>query len=147
MPTYLSPGVYIEEVPAGTRPIEGVGTAIAGFVGFAPTGPVNEPTLVTNWIQYTSIFGDMVEEFALGKSVYGFFNNGGGRAYIVRLPLPGDGTTASPGLPVAQLALAGGGKGGAHPPSRYVPSTRTSAISPSTSNPLPEPHLTQAATT
>jgi len=112
MPTYLSPGVYIEEVPAGTRPIEGVGTAIAGFVGFAPTGPVNEPTLVTNWIQYASTFGDMVEEFALGKAVYGFFNNGGGRAYIVRLPLPGDGSTASPGLPVAQLSLAGDGKGG-----------------------------------
>ena len=49
MPTYLSPGVYIEEVPAGTRPIEGVGTAIAGFVGFAPSGPINEATLVTNW--------------------------------------------------------------------------------------------------
>ena len=112
MPTYLSPGVYIEEVPAGTRPIEGVGTAIAGFVGFAPTGPVNEPTLVTNWIQYAAAFGDMVEEFAMGKAVYGFFNNGGGRAYIVRLPLPGDGTAASPGLPVGQLSLAGGGKGG-----------------------------------
>jgi phage tail sheath protein FI len=102
----------MEEVPAGTRPIEGVGTAIAGFVGFAPTGPVNEPTLVTNWIQYAATFGDMVEEFAMGKAVYGFFNNGGGRAYIVRLPLPGDGSTASPGLPVAQLSLAGDGKGG-----------------------------------
>ncbi len=115
MPTYLSPGVYIEEVPAGTRPIEGVGTAIAGFVGFAPTGPINEPTLVTNWMQYVAAFGDMVEEFAMGKAVYGFFMNGGGRAYIVRLPLAGDGTTASPGLPVAQLALAGGGKGGGTP--------------------------------
>ncbi|MFM8515475.1 MAG: phage tail sheath family protein [Actinomycetota bacterium] len=115
MPTYLSPGVYIEEVPAGTRPIEGVGTAIAGFVGFAPTGPLNEATLVTNWIQYVATFGDMVEEFALGKAVYGFFNNGGGRAYIVRLPASGDGTSASPGLPVGQLALAGGGKGAGTP--------------------------------
>ena len=115
MATYLSPGVYIEEVPAGTRPIEGVGTAIAGFVGFAPTGPINEPTLVTNWTQYVGAFGDMVEEFALGKSVYGYFNNGGGRAYIVRLPLPGDGTSASPGLPVAQLALGNDGKKGGTP--------------------------------
>jgi phage tail sheath protein FI len=115
MATYLSPGVYIEEVPAGTRPIEGVGTAIAGFVGFAPTGPINEPTLVTNWTQFVGAFGDMVEEFALGKSVYGYFNNGGGRAYIVRLPLPGDGTSASPGLPVAQLALGNGGKEGGSP--------------------------------
>ena len=35
MPTYLSPGVYVEEVPAGSRPIEGVGTAVAAFVGLA----------------------------------------------------------------------------------------------------------------
>ena len=35
MPSYLSPGVYVEEVPSGSRPIEGVGTAVAAFVGFA----------------------------------------------------------------------------------------------------------------
>jgi phage tail sheath protein FI len=86
MPSYLSPGVYVEEVPAGTRPIEGVGTAIAGFVGFAAQGPINEPVLVTNWTQFVENFGEMVENFALGKAVYGFFNNGGGRAYIVRIP-------------------------------------------------------------
>ena len=43
MPEYLSPGVYIEEVNSGPRPIEGVGTATAAFVGFAPAGPVNQP--------------------------------------------------------------------------------------------------------
>ena len=41
MPTYLSPGVYVEEVPSGSKPIEGVGTAIAAFVGMAPKGPAN----------------------------------------------------------------------------------------------------------
>ena len=35
MPTYLSPGVYVEEVDSGSRPIEGVGTAVAAFVGLA----------------------------------------------------------------------------------------------------------------
>ena len=38
MPKYLSPGVYVEEVEAGSRPIEGVGTAVAAFVGFAARG-------------------------------------------------------------------------------------------------------------
>ena len=57
MPTYLSPGVYVEEVPAATRPIAGVGTAVAGFVGFAPQGPFNQPVLVTNWQQFTTTFG------------------------------------------------------------------------------------------
>jgi phage tail sheath protein FI len=31
--SYRSPGVYVEEVPSGSRPLEGVGTAIAAFVG------------------------------------------------------------------------------------------------------------------
>ena len=39
MPSYLSPGVYVEEVASGSRPIEGVGTSVAAFVGLAPTGP------------------------------------------------------------------------------------------------------------
>ena len=43
--TYLSPGVYVEEVPSGSRPLEGVGTAIAAFVGLGPEGPLNTPAL------------------------------------------------------------------------------------------------------
>ena len=61
MPTYLSPGVYVEEMEAGARPIEGVGTAVAAFVGLASAGPFNTPTLVTNWSQFTGIFGDFVD--------------------------------------------------------------------------------------
>ena len=34
MPEYLSPGVYVEEVDTGAKPIEGVGTSTAAFVGF-----------------------------------------------------------------------------------------------------------------
>jgi phage tail sheath protein FI len=33
MPQYLSPGVYVEEVPSAVKPIAGVGTSTAGFVG------------------------------------------------------------------------------------------------------------------
>ncbi|TDN93073.1 phage tail sheath subtilisin-like domain-containing protein [Microbacterium sp. BK668] len=85
MPTYLSPGVYIQELDAGTRPIEGVGTAVAAFVGFAPRGPLNTPTLVTNWTQYVEQFGDIEPGSYLAYSVYGYFLNGGGRCYIVRI--------------------------------------------------------------
>ena len=38
MPQYLSPGVYVEEVDRGSKPIEGVGTSVAAFVGFTETG-------------------------------------------------------------------------------------------------------------
>ncbi|MFC4784558.1 hypothetical protein ACT8ZV_08795 [Nocardioides sp. MAHUQ-72] len=43
--TYLSPGVYVEEVDSGSRPIEGVATSIAAFVGLAPGGPLDSPVL------------------------------------------------------------------------------------------------------
>jgi phage tail sheath protein FI len=90
MPTYLSPGVYVEEVDSGSKPIEGVGTAVAAFVGLAPMGPANTPTLVTNWSQYVSTFGDITEGAYLGHAVYGFFQNGGGRAYVVRIGANGE---------------------------------------------------------
>ncbi|MFF8787730.1 phage tail sheath family protein [Streptomyces sp. NPDC015125] len=90
MPTYLSPGVYVEEVASGSRPIEGVGTSVAAFVGLAPTGPLNEPTLVTNWSQYVAAFGEFTDGYYLAHSVYGFFNNGGTAAYVVRVGGSGD---------------------------------------------------------
>jgi phage tail sheath protein FI len=85
MPTYLSPGVYVEEVDSGSRPIEGVGTAVAAFVGLAEKGPFNTPTLVTNWSQYTATFGEFVEGAYLSHAVYGYFQNGGGACYVVRI--------------------------------------------------------------
>src|SRR5437764_674163 len=98
MPQYLSPGVYVEEKEAGSRPIEGVGTAVAAFVGVAADGPYNEPTLVTNWSQFTSTFGDLVPGSYLGQSVYGYFNNGGGACYVVRIGQNG-------GTPAARAEL------------------------------------------
>ncbi len=92
MPTYLSPGVYVEEVPAGSRPIEGVGTSVAAFVGLAAKGPVNEPTLVSNWTQFSENFGDFVENSYLAHAVYGWFLNGGGNCFVVRIaPSSGNG--------------------------------------------------------
>jgi phage tail sheath protein FI len=85
MPTYLTPGVYGEEVQSGARPIEGVGTAVAAFVGFAETGPFHTPTLVTSWDQYTRTFGGFTEGTYLAHSVHGYFANGGGTAYVVRV--------------------------------------------------------------
>jgi phage tail sheath protein FI len=85
MPSYLSPGVYVQEVSSGSKPIEGVGTAVAAFVGLAQHGPVNEPTLVTNWTQFITTFGDFMPDSYLAHAVYGYFLNGGGSAYVVRI--------------------------------------------------------------
>jgi phage tail sheath protein FI len=85
MPSYLSPGVYVEEVPSGARPLEGVGTAVAAFVGLAEAGPLNQPNLVSNWTQFTSTFGGFLDGTYLAQAVYGYFQNGGGNCYVVRI--------------------------------------------------------------
>ena len=61
MPTYLTPGVYVEEVPSANKPIEGVSTSVAAFVGLTPGGPVNTPMRISNWTQFAKIFGDPIE--------------------------------------------------------------------------------------
>ena len=85
MPTYLSPGVYVGEVESGSRPIQGVGTAVVAIVGLAERGPFNTATLVSNWTQFTNAFGGFVAGSYLAQSVYGYFMNGGGNCYIVRI--------------------------------------------------------------
>ena len=107
MPTYLSPGVYVEEVEAGARPIEGVGTAVAAFVGFAARGPFNTATLVSNWAQYTQVFGDFVPDGYLAQSVYGYFLNGGTNCYVVRIG--GDRAKSNGQLPAGGAHAALGG--------------------------------------
>lgn len=97
MPEYLSPGVYVEEVDRGPKPIEGVGTAMAAFVGFTEKAEMvrevggelmvedllDRPQLVTNWTQYVERFGGFVPGVNLPQSVYGYFANGGSRCYVV----------------------------------------------------------------
>ncbi len=104
MPSYLSPGVYVEEVQSGSRPIEGVGTAVAAFVGFAEKGPFHTPTLVTNWSQYVQTYGDMVEGTYLAHAVYGYLANGGGNCYVVRVGDPTRSNPAGKAGPKAELA-------------------------------------------
>ena len=69
MPTYLTPGVYVEEVDRGTKPIEGVGTAVAAFLGIAEKGPIGKATMVANWTQFVNTFGGFIPGAYLAHSV------------------------------------------------------------------------------
>ena len=82
-PTY--PGVYVEEIPSGVRPISGVATSIAALVGWAPKGPTDSAQLVLSWPDYERKFGGLDPRSYLGYAVAQFFANGGQQAYIVRL--------------------------------------------------------------
>ncbi|ERJ94003.1 phage tail sheath family protein [Treponema lecithinolyticum] len=88
MPTYQTPGVYVEEIESGSKPIEAGATNIAGFLGIAEKGPINEAVLVTNWTQYTKVFGGMHTGGWLGHAVYQFFQNGGTKCFINNLAAP-----------------------------------------------------------
>ena len=82
---YLRPGVFVEEVPSGAYPIEGVGTSTGGFVGIATKGAVNVSKLVTNWSQFVKHFGDYRRDSDLAYAVYGFFLNKGRRCFVTRV--------------------------------------------------------------
>ena len=87
MPEYLSPGVYVEEIDTGPKPIQGVSTSTAVFVGITEKAQMvervdgelttrdllNTPSLVTNWTQYSERFGGFVDGAYLPQSIYGFF--------------------------------------------------------------------------
>jgi hypothetical protein len=153
MPEYLAPGVFVEEIDSGSKPIEGVGTNTTAFVGYAKSGVFNKPVFISNWTQFCEEFGEdegiilsalaselgkpavelvakkrslkprknwvafaQQELKAAGKDfakflkdrnipqasvpyldgsylahvVKGYYDNGGGRAYIVRIPRKSD---------------------------------------------------------
>jgi len=100
--SYASPGVYVEEVDKGTKPIEPVGTSMGAFVGITSQASLkaydlvtgnrvvaqsclNKPTLVTNWTQFVDIFGNFNQGAYLPDAVYGFFANGGSACYVTSI--------------------------------------------------------------
>jgi phage tail sheath protein FI len=105
MPEYLSPGVYIEELP-GPQPIQGVSTSTTGMVGVTLKGPtVGKPELVTSFAEFTQKFGGLIDEpkddaerlrwelndqeggfwWRFPLAVKGFFDNGGRRLFVKRV--------------------------------------------------------------
>lgn len=105
MPEYLSPGVYVEEIDAGAKPIEGVSTSTCGAIGITARGPTTgKPVLVTSFLDFERRFGGFLPEpdpalrnqwanddaeggmwWQFPLSVKGFFDNGGQRLYVKRV--------------------------------------------------------------
>lgn len=122
---YFAPGVYVEETARGSRPIEGIATNVAGFVGFTEDirneAEIFKPMLVTNWSQYLQYFGrpnsDGFTDFNayLPFAVNGFFLNGGGRCWIVSIGTSLPGSTPQP----AQTGLEIFNRGGRRPSLRF----------------------------
>jgi len=99
MPEYLSPGVYVEEIEIGAKPIEGVSTSTAGFLGVAEMGLTEGlPILITSFSDFQRKFGSYLPESYsfyrfLPYAVDNFFTNGGSRCYVMRVA-PSDAVAA-----------------------------------------------------
>jgi phage tail sheath protein FI len=85
MAEYLHPGVYTEEKSSGVKPIEGVGTSTAGFIGITAKGVPNKATFITSWTQFVRHFGYLIPGSYLPYAVQQFYANGGKRCYVVRV--------------------------------------------------------------
>src|SRR5690242_15515363 len=84
MAEYLSPEVYIEEIPSGLKPIQGVGTSTAAFVGLAQKGPFGQAVPITSFAQFLKTFGSYIDGAYLAFAVRSFFSEGGTSCYVVR---------------------------------------------------------------
>jgi uncharacterized protein len=99
MPEPLHPGVYVEEIPNRAKSIVAADTSTAIFIGFTTKGTVGEPIRIGSWDDYVRLYGGCRDTGPSAKgdplaySVAAFFQNGGTRAYIVRVAL---GTTERP---------------------------------------------------
>ncbi|MFW6057537.1 MAG: phage tail sheath family protein [Persicimonas sp.] len=83
IPNY--PGVHLREVPSGTQTIGGASTSVAAFVGYLPKGPVDEPTRVFSFAEFSRHFGGLDSDSDTSYAVQQFFLNGGSEAWIVRV--------------------------------------------------------------
>jgi uncharacterized protein len=83
--TLTYPGVYVQEIPSGSRTITGVATAVTAFVGRAPRGPVDRPVAISSYAQFVRLFGGLWRDSGLGYAVRDYYLNGGNLAVVVRL--------------------------------------------------------------
>jgi uncharacterized protein len=112
MPEYLTPGVYVEEFEIGAKPIEGVSTSTAGFLGETERGPTY-PQLVTSFPEYKRMFGGFFGDTKfLPNAVDGFFANGGKRAFVARIVDKEGGIAAQADLGSVLIAAVGEGTWG-----------------------------------
>ena len=103
MPEYHYPGVYIQEIETGPRPIKGVPTSTAAFLGETECGPLT-PRLITSYTEYKRLFGGVFHPTKyMPHAINGFFENGGKRAVVCRVE--GNGA-ASPSVAGCEEVLA-----------------------------------------
>lgn len=99
MTTPSYPGVYLQEVPSGSRAITGVATSICAFVGRTLRGPTDRTVMVNNFTEFDRMYGGLWKDSPLSYAVQQFFINGGTQAVIARVVNGGSKSTTSAPMP------------------------------------------------
>lgn len=95
MGNYSAPGSYVEETTFGSKPTSGVSTAVAGFVTVTEKGALDETIETTSWNDFIDKCGERLPDYNGGHSIYGFFQNGGRKAYVKRVTHYSGGVTTA----------------------------------------------------
>lgn len=82
---YLSPGVYVEEIPSGVRPITGASTSDTAFVDYFARGPVDRAVRITSWGDFEREFGGLNTCSEASYAIAQYYLNGGKIAWVVRV--------------------------------------------------------------
>jgi len=119
MPAYLTPGVYVEEISSGSKPIEASPTSVAAFVGVAERGPLNTPVSITMTDDFEAVFGGYLPpgtgagQSYLAHAIAQFFGHGGSRCYVIRIA--GSGSVSASGADAFLANVEAAYEGGANP--------------------------------
>jgi hypothetical protein len=79
------PGVYPAADEPREKPLTAADVRVAGFVGLAARGPLDEPVFLGGWNEFLDIYGSSPGDGYLARAVEGFFLNGGRSCYVVRV--------------------------------------------------------------
>ncbi|HWT11149.1 MAG TPA: phage tail sheath C-terminal domain-containing protein [Allosphingosinicella sp.] len=100
-PTY--PGVYVEEIPSGVRPVAAVATSTAAFIGTFRKGLLNEAVQLLSMADFEREYGGLDRNSEASYAVQQFFLNGGSEAWVVRVA--NDGSANGAAASVAEFTL------------------------------------------
>lgn len=114
---YLYPGVYVEEIPSGVRPIAGASTSDTAFVDYFPRGTIDRAVRITSWADFERNFGGLDLNSEASYAIQQYYLNGGRIAWVVRVVAPDaeaservlSDTQAYPGMSGASGSGTGGG--------------------------------------
>ena len=109
---YLYPGVFVEEIPSGVRPIAGAATSDTAFVDYFPRGTTDRAVRITSLSDFEREFGGLDANSEASYGIQQYYLNGGRVSWVVRVVAPSaDTATRVLGRSQVYYGMSGAGSG------------------------------------